>query len=293
MYWNNVKAKKVYFNDVLVLSGEFAFTYTGAYAVEGDLGGDFVIRFKTSGTLTITDAGNAASLDVFLVGGGGGGGNSAYAGGGGGGGYTKTIKSTHINVNATYSIAVGAGGAGHPAMNVAGISGGNTSAFGNTANGGVGGGGHNRQGGDGGSGGGAGTNGRMMPNIAPINCVGGSNGSDGYGVNHMSGANVGTPGKGQGGTTREFGEASGKLYSGGGGGAISPKGSEDNINLSSFNAGGAGGGGNGAVLNNPPGNRGPSDGGANTGGGGGGSWSGHSNNVGNGGSGIVCIRNHR
>ena len=288
-----MKAKKVYFNDVLVLSGEFAFTYTGAYAVEGDLGGNFVIRFKTSGTLTITDAGNAASLDVFLVGGGGGGGNSTYSGGGGGGGYTKTIKSTPINVNATYSIAVGAGGAGHPEQNVAGISGGNTSAFGNTANGGVGGGGSNRQGGDGGSGGGAGTNGKMMPNIAPINCVGGSDGSDGYGVNNASGSNVGAPGKGQGGTTREFGEASGKLYSGGGGGAISPKSSEDNINLSSFNAGGAGGGGNGAVLNNPPGNRGPSNGGANTGGGGGGSLRGHSNNVGNGGSGIVCIRNHR
>lgn len=301
VYWNGAKAKKVYFNNVLVLSGgEFAFTYTGAYAVEGDLGGNFVIRFKTSGTLTITDAGNAASLDVFLVGGGGGGGNSAYAGGGGGGGYTKTIKSTPINVNATYSIAVGAGGAGHPAQDVAGISGGNTSAFGNIANGGVGGGngtgGHALlEGGAGGSGGGAGVSGRVsVNNFSRPNGSGGSDGGNGYGENKLSQGYAGAPGQGQGTTTKEFGEASGKLYSGGGGGSIVPKGTEvSSPDLANCNIGGAGGGGNGAVLNNPPGNRGPSDGGANTGGGGGGSWRGHSNNVGNGGSGIVCIRNHR
>ena len=104
VYWNGAKAKKVYFNNVLVLSGEFAFTYTVACSVEGDLVGDFVIRFTTSGTLKITDAGNAASLDVFLVGGGGGGGTAYYnsgrvsGGGGAGGGYTAAASGVTLSV---------------------------------------------------------------------------------------------------------------------------------------------------------------------------------------------------
>lgn len=138
VYWNGTKAKKVYFNNVLVLSGgKFAFTYTGAYAVEGDLGGDFVIRFKTSGTLTITDAGNAASLDAFLVGGGGGGmvgtnsnkiGTGIAFGAGGGGGYTATHSSIMITTDTAYTIAVGAGGAGGTSSTDA-TAGGQTTAF--------------------------------------------------------------------------------------------------------------------------------------------------------------------
>ena len=72
----------MYFNNVLVYSGAFEFSYTGSYTTEGDFGGNFVIRFLTSGTLTIIDHGDTGgSYDLFAVGGGGGGG-FYYAGGG-------------------------------------------------------------------------------------------------------------------------------------------------------------------------------------------------------------------
>lgn len=253
VYWNNVKAKKVYFNDVLVLSGgEFAFTYTGAYAVEGDLGGNFVIRFKTSGTLTITDAGNAASLDVFLVGGGGGGmvgtnsnkiGTGIAFGAGGGGGYTATHSSIMITTDTAYTIAVGAGGAGGTSSTDA-TAGGQTTAFEKTANGGGSGFKYTDPtnkvykypyGGNGGSGGGYGSK-----NPHTIGGDGGTDGGDGTGA---------YPGKGQGTTTKEFGV--GKLYSSGGDGA------RLDVSLGTTAADNTGNGG------------------------------------GAGGSGIVCIRNHR
>lgn len=277
VYWNNVKAKKVYFNNVLVLSGEFAFTYTGAYAVEGDMGGNFVIRFKTSGTLTITDAGNAASLDVFLVGGGGGaygdvGGNDY---GGGGGGYTKTTKKIELKSNTAYQVIVGAGGAGNSYDVLRSSKGGDSSAFGVTANGGQStyyASGKRYDVGDGGSGGGA----KQKP--------GGSDGSDGTKYNAI------TPGgKGQGTTTREFGGISGKLYAGGGGG-----GGKEGL----FPAGGAGGGGTGLYLNVPEEKDTSRANGAVNSGGGGGAVSYNGSSIdgiygGSGGSGIVCIRNHR
>lgn len=99
-------------------STPFAFTYTGSYATEGNLEGNFVIRFKTSGTLTIGDLGNTASkIDIFMVGGGasggvgyGMGGDYGMGGHGGGSGYTKTVKSLSIAKGNTFKIIIGAGG---------------------------------------------------------------------------------------------------------------------------------------------------------------------------------------
>ena len=108
-------------------------------------------------------------------------------------------------------------------------------------------------------------------------------GSDGGNGDPQNAANIGidhwgSPGKGQGTTTREFGESTGTLYAGGGGAGG---------NGSAQAKGGSGGGGNGAWNGNQP-----SSGAANTGGGGGGMYS-NLTNVGKGGSGIVVIRNHR
>lgn len=253
------------------------FTYTGEYAIVDDSYnqidstlGNWKIRFLTSGTLTFTALNGAENgIDVFLVGGGGSGANgceesdgtyrSTY---GGGGGYTNTVRGVRISTNTDYAITVGAGGASASAISQSGYNGGSTSAFGATANGGEGavgftGSSPTGHGGNGGSGGGG---------------SGGSGGSDG---GNGSGVSVGT---GQGATTREFGEAGGNLYSGGGGGAVN-------------GAGGAGGGGAGCPT--ASGSNGV-DGTANTGGGGGaGSRLTSSTHSGAGGSGIVIIRNKR
>lgn len=279
IYWNGAQAKKVYFNNVLVYSGAFEFTYTGAYTTEGDLGGNFVIRFLTSGTLTITDHGDTGgSYDLFAVGGGGGGGwysdpSGVLPFGGGGGGYTKTSLGVALSVG-SYQIKIGAGGG----QNVDG----QTTSFGSQLS--VSGGTAAKEfwsssdvpysGGDGGSGGG--------PNH-------GNGGSDGSNGTKLYESIAGVIGHGQGTTTREFGESTGILYAGGGGGAA-----YDSRHPYYF--GGAGGGGNGArrytgttevvtaIAGTP-----------NTGGGGGGglNWPDADYYGASGGSGIVCIRNHR
>ena len=254
------------------------FTYTGDFEIVNDSDepiatsqGNWKIRFLTSGTLTFTALNGAENgIDVFLVGGGGSGANGCEQSDGtyrdtygGGGGYTKTVRGVRISTNTDYAITVGAGGASASAISQSGYNGGSTSAFGATANGGKGavgftGSSWTGSGGDGGSGGGG---------------DGGNGGSDG------AGGSGGNPGKGQGTTTREFGESSGKLYSGGGGGAVK-------------GAGGAGGGGAGC----PTGSKSNGvDGIANTGGGGGaGSRLEHPyTHSGAGGSGIVIIRNKR
>lgn len=209
------------------------FTYTGDYAIVDDSDkaisdfatwtGNWKIRFLTSGTLTFTNLNGAGNgIDVFLVGGGGGSGGIIgwYPQGGGGSGYTKTVKNITLAPNTAYAVAVGAGGK-------AGSTGG-ASKFGSvaTANGGSG--TSNTNGGNGGSGGVAGgANGGTAPGI---------DGSDG-----KSGAN-GTGGKGQGTTTREFGETSGTLYAGGGnggGGLTTPKSAANTGNGGTSPAGGA------------------------------------------------------
>jgi hypothetical protein len=234
-----------------------SFTYTGMYSLIDDGDGNRRVKFLTSGTLVFS---RNVTIDVFLVGGGGGSGTATGVGasrvyvGGGGGGYTGTWTSIAIQANVSYSIVVGAGGS------TSGGSGGKSWAFNETlyfANGGQG--GVASKGGNGGSGGGGGEypSGQASGN-------GGTNGGNGAGAN---------PGTGQGTTTKEFGEAAGYVYSGGGAGS----------SYSIYRYGGVNGGGNGARLDNGTIGQ---DGAANTGGGAGGE-----NRTG--GSGICIIRNHR
>lgn len=245
------------------------FTYTGDFEIVSDddqpitvSQDNWKIRFLTSGTLTFTNLNGAENgIDVFLVGGGSGGGRAA-----GGGGYTKTLKAVKVSVGTAYLIEVGAGGIAGVGNSKAGSSGGTSNAFGASANGGKANGTASSYiGANGGSGGGAGSS----------NGAGGQGGSDGSDGFHRDGTHRDS-GKGQGTTTREFGESGGKLYAGGGGG----------VGTTTPANGGAGGGGAGGNTSS-----GATSGETNTGGGGGGA----ANNKagGSGGSGIVVIRNAR
>ena len=270
VYWNGAKAKKVYFNNVLVYSGAFEFTYTGAHEVEGDLGGDFIIRFKTSGTLTVTDKGDVSTIDAFCLGGGGAGSwsiASSLGGGGGGGGYTKTVKNLSIAVGTPIAVIVGAGGVVVNANDP--VQGGASTILTCSAAGGYGG-AYLSKGSDGGSGGGS------AIEDTNVGYGGGYDGGNGNGV-YLGG-------NGQGTTTTEFGEANGTLYAGGGGGG------SRYINVDG-SSGGIGGGGAGAKQSTTTGIAGV----ANQGGGGGGNRASldYTYQKGVGGSGIVCIRNHR
>lgn len=224
------------------------FAYTGDYEIVNDSDepitvsqDNWKIRFLTSGTLTFTNLNGAENgIDVFLVGGGGNG-ETIRGARGGGGGYTKTVKGVSIAIATPYTITIGA-------------SSGTTSAFGASANG--------ASGANGGSGGGGGGSSSGTPGD------GGSNGGNG------TAGNVSQGGTGQGRTTREFGESTGKLYSGGGGGSAAGAGAAGDSTA------GAGAAFGGAAKNGV----------ANTGGGGGAAYGG---TAGHGGSGIVIIRNAR
>ena len=245
------------------------FTYTGQYNIRKD----GVVELLTSGTIVFLEP---KVIDVFMVGGGGSGivrsgttVNSGY--GGGGGGYTRTIKRITVSKNNAYSVTIGAGG-------VAENSGG-SSAFSNYAvSGGVS--GQIPGGGKGGSGGGSGVT---------SNSNYGAGGSDGgSGEDGEGGGSTSKPGgSGQGFTTREFGEVTGKLYAGGGGGGRYLVSATPIISI-----GGSGGGGSGAWVgtNNF---QAAAAGVANTGGGGGGGAN-HLTEIivdgASGGSGIVCFR---
>ena len=191
-----------------VLDSAPKFTYTGTYEYIDDGAGNWRIKFLTSGVFTpLKDM----SIDAFLVGAGAGGGKTPSTTGstpgassGGGGGFTKTARSVNLNKNTAYEIVIGVGGAPE-------VDGGNTSAFNETVSGGKKGG--RITGDQKGVAGGAGGSGGGGANTALASGVGGSDGSDGGSTTRGAG------GTGQGTTTREFGEATGDLYSGGGGGA--------------------------------------------------------------------------
>lgn len=252
-----------------------AFAYTGKYNVRDD----DVVELLESGEITFVED---SVIDVFMVGGGGGGGmrvTSTRGFGGGGGGYTRTVKRLSVAANTQIPITVGAGGAvfsndnGGPGSDssfnlytVPGGKGGRNSASG-------------PEGGAGGSGGGTGVS---------SNSDYGAGGSDGA---NGEGNGAGVPGgTGQGFTTREFGESTGKLYAGGGGGGRYML-SQTPI----VSSGGGGGGGTGAWAGaNSDTYQVAEAGVANTGGGGGGgavTVSGYQKPLpGTGGSGIVCFR---
>ena len=238
--------------------------------------GNWKIKFLTSGTLTVSGWDTSRTIDLFLVGGGGGGGAGVniIGGGGGGGGYTKTYRNIVLN-NGSFYITVGNGGSGSSSKSRA-SDGGTSSAFGYSAAGGQGG-ASPETAGNGGSGGGIG--GYVNARFSEVR-TGGTGGSDGSNGNAA----------GQGSTTREFGDSTGTLYSGGGGGGAGKMWSWGDRP----GEGGAGGGAKGGKAGI---NKGKSAS-ANTGGGGGGGGAntddgqvaGHG---GKGGSGIVIIRNKR
>ena len=173
----------------------------GTYQVLDDGGGNWRIKFLSSGTFTpLKDM----VVDAFLVGGGGGSGNSFC--GSGGAGYTTTVQSIVLAANTAYPIVVGAAGTNGNSSNS--TNGGETTAFSASAAGGKcsanGASSKVTPGGNGGSGGGG------SGSIPYGKAAGGTDGSDG-----TDGASKG--GTGQGTTTREFGEANGDLYASGGG----------------------------------------------------------------------------
>lgn len=260
------------------------FTYTGNYQTRAD----GVTELLSSGDITFLEDG---VIDVFMVGGGGAGNRmwgtaiNGGGGGGGGGGYTRTIRRVSVTAGMPYMVNIGAG-AYRPSTNSlvdAGpsqfgdftVKGGVSRADSSSAT-------SSRGGSAGGSGGGGGVT---------SNSDYGSGGSDGENGETGYPTSV-TAGSGQGFTTREFGEASGKLYAGGGGGGRYMVSAAPVIS-----SGGSGGGGSGAWVNNSGEYQNAAAGVANTGGGGGGgahpSYSGAAINegeYGSGGSGIVCFR---
>lgn len=186
------------------------FTYTGEYLLIDDNDNNWRIKFLTSGTfIPLT----AMCIDVFLVGGGGGGArcnvNNAVSWSGGGGGYTKTVTSLVLAKDLEYPLVIGNGGQGSYINDryIRASSGGSSSAFNISVDGGEGAG--YRHGGNGGSGGGFSS----------------SSSSSNYGIDGNSSSNTGYGGVGQGTTTREFGESTGDLYASGGSSGDSPDGS--------------------------------------------------------------------
>ena len=182
--------------------------------------------FSSAGSYNWTVPAGVTSVDVFLVGGGAGAGSGVS--GGGAGGYTATFLNITVTPGQVIPITIGSGGAGNSYNGTVG----GYSQFLNTsyrANGG------NSspasyRGGNGGSGGG-GTNGLYGGN-------GGSNGSNG-----SNSAGGGQGGTGQGTTTRDFGESTGKINAGGGGGTGTSAGGDGGVSDYYDGAGSSGGGG--------------------------------------------------
>ncbi len=258
------------------------------------VGADTVHRFTASGTFTPPPG--VTAVRYLVVGGGGGGGgitnvNAGGAGGGGAGGY-RAATGFAVTPGTSYTITVGAGGAGAACSGgtcTAGSNGGNSVFSSITATGGGRGGyvGNNvgTAGGSGGGGrldtsgtGGAGTSGQGN-NGGNGNATG--NGGAGGGGASAGGGNANTNntgGAGGAGTSNNITGTAVTYAGGGGGGGYGAAGG----------AGGAGGGGSAPASRGAGGNA-----TANTGGGGGGatgSTATTAHNGGNGGSGVVVIR---
>lgn len=291
--------------------------------------GDYKIHtFTSSGTFTVTCAGNSAgsnTVDYWVIAGGGGGGDGGNdggavfsAGGGGAGGFRESVPSPaawsasplanpggSLPVSAQgYPVTVGGGGAGAPSSLARGVNG-SPSVFSTITS----------------AGGGGGGSGRCHPNPAiGDGASGGSGGGGGNGPSPKSPYAGGTgnspPVSPPQGAPGGLGDPDGSTRgAGGGGGAVDP-----GSNYSSPNFGGpggngtsssitgspltkGGGGGGGSESSGKQGAGGPGGGGrggsppstpslsgtANTGGGGGGGG-GLLGNGSSGGSGIVVIR---
>lgn len=246
--------------------------------------------FKSSGTLTVTNPGEVE----YLVVSGGGGGGSRIGGGGGAGGM---LSGSILVPRQSYTVMVGAGGAGSVSSVNKGISGSNSflGLLKDTDGGGGGGSSSDgkRDGDPGGSSGGSangatgvgsavsgqGNQGGVLLGEPSGGGGGGGKGSSGSpgGAFSSSGAIGGDGGSGQ--------EWNGITYAGGGGGGARQ---DNDAVIKSGGNGGSGGGGNGGNSRNTV----PAvSGSSNTGGGGGGGgYNGNDFSGASGGSGIVIIR---
>ena len=210
-------------------------------------------------------------IDVFCVGGGGSGGNSNavsagfgvnarkyLGGGGGGGGYTNTMKNVAVTPGQQLSVVVGNGGSG--GTNSSGGHDGGKSSVGDicSAFGGLEGGGYISTGKYGGSGGGADADYISYDNGSEYNYgwkgnIGGKDGRNGEDGVLVRTSDSDTPktigGKGQGTTTRYFGESTGTLYSAGGCGLLSP--SNYGTSFPTYAVANTGNGGDGGSVCNP------------------------------------------
>lgn len=225
----------------------------------------FTKRFFPAGTYTWTVPRGCTEVDVFLVGGGG----AGNSGSGGGGGYTKTYKAAAtgyrdgaaitVTSGQSISIIVGAGGK-RPSGEMVAPNGGYSQFLSSLyrANGGNGAGNGyvsgpapgGYTGGNGGSGG------------ASDNSIKGHPGSDGgngnYGSNGESPGSNFAGGRGQGHTTRDWGESNGARNAGGGaadrGSQLTGGTSDYSLGSGDGAAGGGGYGGGGGGIGVSPGN---------------------------------------
>lgn len=260
------------------------------------------------GEIALTGAAANASIsvgvlvDYLVVGGGGGGGARDSAGGGGGGGVLSNLLGNGAPlelVPGSYSVTVGAGGAGAVGPDGGGAARGEiggTSAFHTvSALGGGGGGGYSIEGSSGATGGGSGRGkttaaaGTAGQGYAGGGGTGGANsavdtGGGGGGAGEAGQAGVASSKGGDGGDGLAVAITGTSTYYGGGGGGSPHRGAT----TLGGGLGGLGGGGNAATSNAVA----PSNGQANTGGGGGAARSDVTgrNNGGSGGSGVVIIR---
>lgn len=243
-----------------------SFTYTGTYEIVDDNNNiltdmkqkNWRIRFLTSGELTFTKLNGATKgIDVFIVGGGGKGGNNptdwtATGGrGGGGGGKTNTQSNVLLTKNTVYTITIGSGSSSNYGT------GGQSSAFDFSADGGE--------------------------SVSGGSEYGVGNGGDG--AYHMTSGGNGV---------KEFGVGPSYYGGGGGGGAQWTIASGHSPGAGGLGGGGAGGTAySGTSYSIQSGQHGVT----NTGGGGGGAGGKRYDSPqllgGNGGSGIVIIRNSR
>ena len=265
--------------------------------------GDYKIHtFNSSGTFTVSCAGNSVgsnNVEYLIVAGGGGGGagGGANAGGGAGAGGYRTDTSVSVTAQA-YPVTVGGGGAGNVygsclttasnsvALSITsarGGSGGNGDGHGARVNG--------QSGGSGGAasgvqtGGGSGGN---SPPVSPPQGNAGGQGGQGLGLGGGGGggagavganASCGAAGAGGNGSPSTINGSNVTRAGGGGGGGNS-------YGPASGAGGGSGGGGSGATSASAG-----SVGSTNTGGGGGGGWGPPGPfDGGNGASGVVIIR---
>jgi len=268
----------------------------GKSFVTQNINAGVVKSFTTVGTTSWTAPSDVAQVELLVVAGGGGGGQ--YAGGGGGAGGLIYNNQYPVTPGQTYTVTVGAGGAGAPGNSTAGSTrgtSGNNSQFGNlTAIGGGGGGVYSTSGNTGGSGGGGG--GGSSGTYAGGSGTAGQGFAGGYGIaggseNGGGGGGAGAVGTNAtapntngyaGGNGLQFGISGTPTYYAGGGGGGSVGSSY------TAGAGGLGGGGNGISYQNQPVTA--NIGVANTGGGGGGGGYVGAYPGAAGGSGIVIVR---